>query len=151
VATRRWYIDHREQLAAAVRRKYARNRAYRKKKIAAARRQSRRRTLEQKAIIAERRCMLRWKPLARTPQSRRPQWSEYGHTISLWELMHPRYVIEHPNGRRELEVWPPNDLASLWLADSSCRAQKSNPTSCAVQKVPRNQRCPKTVDNAVLP
>jgi hypothetical protein len=129
VATRRWYIDHREQLAAAVRRKYARNRAYRKKKIAAARRQSRQRTLEQKAIIAERRCMLRWKPHARTPQSRWPQWSEYGHTILLQELMHPRYIIEHPNGRRELEVWPLNDLASFWLADSASVSNPPTPTN----------------------
>jgi hypothetical protein len=151
MATRRWYIDHRDELAAALRRKYARNRAYRKKKIAAARQQSRRRTAAARAVIAERRCMLRWKPHARTPRSSWPAWSEYGKTVLLQELMHPTYIIEHPNGSRTAELWPPNDLASFWLADSSCRAQKSNPTSCAVQKVPRNQRCPKTVDNAVLP
>jgi hypothetical protein len=124
VATRRWYIDHRDERAAAVRRKYARNRAYRKKKIAAARRQSRRRTAAQRAIVAERRCILRWKPHARTPRSSLGRWSEYGKTVLLQELMHPTYIIEHPNGRRELEVWPPNDLASFWLADS---APVSNP------------------------
>lgn len=122
--TRRWCIDHRAELAAALRRKYARNKKYRLAKIAAARRQSRRRTAAQKAVIAERRCMLRWKPHARTPKSSWPTWSEYGKTILLQELIHPRYIIEHPNGRRELELWPPNDPAAFWLADS---APVSNP------------------------
>jgi hypothetical protein len=119
VASRRWYIDHRAELAAAVRRKYARNRAYRKKKIAAARRQTKRLTTAKKGELAERRCMLR----SLTRDSWNKIFDAQPTILDAWQIENASYIIIEASGKLRRERWPPNDLAQFWIADAASGSQ----------------------------
>ena len=114
MASRRWYIDHRSELAAALRKKYRRNKKYRLAKIAAARRQTAALTTSKKGELSERRC--RQYSLTRSSWL---AWLDAGASIvNANELDSPKFIIER-DGKRERESWPPNDLAQFWLASSA--------------------------------
>jgi hypothetical protein len=124
VASRRWYIDHRSELAAALRKKYRRNKKYRLAKIAAARRQTAALTTSKKGELAEHRCARR----SLTRPSWLP-WLDAGTSIlNMHELESPTFIIER-DGKRQRESWPPNDLAQFWLASSA--APSAAPLGCA--------------------
>ena len=114
MASRRWYIAHRSELAAALRKKYRRNKKYRLAKIAAARRQTAALTTSKKGELAEHRCARR----SLTRPSWLP-WLDAGTSIlNMHELESPTFIIER-DGKRQRESWPPNDLAQFWLASSA--------------------------------
>jgi hypothetical protein len=98
---RRRQIERREIHAARLRKKYATNRAYRRKKIREARRQTKRRTTAAKGELAERRAAKRyyasidWKKLM----------EEQPTILYAWEIEHPTYIVESPGRQRQIERW----------------------------------------------
>jgi hypothetical protein len=119
---RRRQINRREEDNAKLRKKYATNSEYRFAKLAARREQTARLTTSDRAVLNERACAKRWRD--RQFLLRSSSWPKHELELSViltQELLRPMYIIER-DGKREIENWPPNDLAQFWPASSAAEA-----------------------------
>jgi hypothetical protein len=128
---RRRQIANREKDNAKLRKKYKHDSAYRFAKIEASRRHTHSMTTHTRGVQSERRCAKRWRDRQFLLRSAWPKHElEVGSVVLLSELMRPVYVVEL-DGKRQIEIWPPNDLAQFWLSDAAARQIVSSPKSAA--------------------